>query len=356
MKRLAAAVAIAGLILAGCAQQQETSSKPQEVCKNPQLDLKETDLGVHLASGQRVPLIKDGQKTQELYYFVDVKENEFDPCAPLSYVKFQGGRGDLNNANLGIGPTETVIFFHYGKMIPNQEPRFYYEISDVNLADKTIKIGAERKENSFEIARYEQLPLEISSESVKHPEIHTSHGDYKLDLKRSNPPSDMGNDLPMGNANFKSWDEKLEPQTYLFTVPMDKNTTLKCHISRERTIGFMCDTSLSPNSSLPAADTGPIKQNQPLDPQGRANQVAINFASPSSAVSAYYSPGKMQHKYEVADEKVTKMRDYLVDTRGDSVVFSNGSVAFKVSAESIEEAKDVPTLDTSQWPKLEPFF
>lgn len=131
MRRIiTAVVAILGLLLASQPIATATTKQPAATCKNYNLDLMETSLGLWL-QGLSVR-IKGSEKD---YFKIDkVVLNKFDPCAELSWVILRGSEVVLSNT---YDPPQdedlmhTIVFFNKDKLITKAKFLGAKEIKEV---------------------------------------------------------------------------------------------------------------------------------------------------------------------------------------------------------------------------------
>ncbi|WP_087116129.1 hypothetical protein [Corynebacterium urinipleomorphum] len=75
-----------------------------------------------------------GSDTQ---YWIEDIENYYDPCAPVSWIIFHGGRGGMEGpANTGASISSGIAFYINGE--PDGEMRTFRGINDVSLDGDTI--------------------------------------------------------------------------------------------------------------------------------------------------------------------------------------------------------------------------
>ena len=96
----------------GGAQETESDAKGAESCTNPQLDLAETAFGYWLTP-KMIPT-----SLRSSFYKFDVIDNQFDPCAKLSWVTLDGKSGVMDGGSLSEDiSSQTVMFFSKDKFL-----------------------------------------------------------------------------------------------------------------------------------------------------------------------------------------------------------------------------------------------
>ena len=94
------------------AQKTESDAKGAESCTNPQLDLAETAFGYWLTP-KMIPT-----SLRSSFYKFDVVDNQFDPCAKLSWVTLDGKSGVMDQGSLSEDiSSQTVMFFSKDKFL-----------------------------------------------------------------------------------------------------------------------------------------------------------------------------------------------------------------------------------------------
>ena len=92
------------------AQKTKSDTKDAESCTNPQLDLAETTFGYWLTP-KMIPT-----SLRSSFYKFDVVDNQFDPCAKLSWVTLDGKSGVMDQGSLSENiSSQTVMFFSKDK-------------------------------------------------------------------------------------------------------------------------------------------------------------------------------------------------------------------------------------------------
>lgn len=97
---------------------------PGPACEHPRHQLADTDFGRHLALN-RIPLT--GEVADSFRF--EIRENHFDPCAPLSHLVLNGSFGKDRSA-------ESLILFREGRLVTQPPPMLVTEVTGVEQLDR----------------------------------------------------------------------------------------------------------------------------------------------------------------------------------------------------------------------------
>lgn len=106
-----------------------------------------------------------GSDTQ--YWIADI-ENYYDPCAPVSWIIFHGGRGGMEGpANTGASISSGIAFYINGE--PDGEMRTFRGINDVTLEGDTINFEwSERQQDLMgSVKLHNRVTLGYSTGSIE---------------------------------------------------------------------------------------------------------------------------------------------------------------------------------------------
>lgn len=107
----------------------------------------------------RMPQV--GDNPYDTHYWIENIDNFYDPCAPVSWIIFYGGRGNIDGpANTGASVSQGIAFYINGE--PDGEMRTFRQINNVSLDGDTISfdwherqqdlMGSVKLENSVTLA------------------------------------------------------------------------------------------------------------------------------------------------------------------------------------------------------------
>lgn len=309
-----------------------TATTSETQCENPKKDLADTHLGAWLPSG----MLPTNDK--EFWYEFRVAENHFDPCAELSWVTLEGVVQQMSNFQHGAweSPTATVVFFSGEEMIPGQTPQIFGGIDDVQAEGNSATVNASEWASLVEgrkpagQAEYSWNGTQLTSTGAK------GKSGFQIDLTRA-PLAGDGRLHPLGNVNHSVWDLELEPNPkQLQFIPMG-DYRLRCVIGLS---DVNCDKLDGPPFPMISTEKNFTPQ-VIMDYPGGGNNVRIEFAPPAHAVVNAMPLGNISGREDIPDEAVTKLGGVLVDTRGDAVIFSDGTNAYLLAAETVEETEPI---------------
>lgn len=138
-------------------EKKKKEEKPKEKCASLPKDPRE-----QYPDGEapgRMP--RTGDNPSDTHYWIEDIDNFYDPCAPVSWIIFYGGRGSINGpANTGASVSQGIAFYLNGE--PDGEMRTFRQINNVSLEGDTISfdwherqqdlMGSVKLENSVTLA------------------------------------------------------------------------------------------------------------------------------------------------------------------------------------------------------------
>lgn len=314
---------------------KEAAKKNDVACENAELDLVETRLGYWL-NPATVTVPNYNGRTGILNF--RVTKNEFDPCAPLSHVVVRGRLDD----GLEI---ETVLFFAKDHFLPQQKARFVYEVVGVDVSGTTAMVNHYSAPNDKGFGNVSQAKITLDGDTVTDSKY--DEWDFYLDFTRDAPPTEGGGAIPRGNKNFRPWDHEIEGDYTgnFYGVPI-KDEILKCVGSG---VGMDCT---SYNAAIfPATKGSTVAADKDLNAEGKGSGVHMEFAMPYIMYTHNMGGGNAAYGEVIADEAVTKMSNFIFDTRGDNVRVIYKDRYFEFGNGVAETGKQEYDLDTSRWPK-----
>ena len=113
-----------------------TSASTAPQCPKQKLDLAETAFGLWL-QGRKIP-----QQEAGLAWDFEVLDNHFDPCAKLSWVTLRGVSQTVGEEQQSAwdDATQTVVFFHYDKLITDVHQLVAPQIGKIKVEPDTITV------------------------------------------------------------------------------------------------------------------------------------------------------------------------------------------------------------------------
>lgn len=322
-----------------------TSASAAPQCPKQKLDLAETAFGLWL-QGRKIP-----QQEAGLAWDFEVLDNHFDPCAKLSWVTLRGVSQTVGEEQQSAwdDATQTVVFFHYDKLITDVHQLVAPQIGKIKVEPDMITVEfAEFSPNyprewhgDWEAITYKLKGDKLEQKTDPILDIRA----LDLDFGKNPPPSSHSVISPYGNVHQKPWDYEVKSGV-LARVPMD-DTQILCDIAHKPN-EIHCQNqqeSTWPLIAPPNDDAGADRGN------GDTNHAHIIFGTPNQFYTSFSFPSNTTAGELIADEAVTKVGQYLIDTRGDNVKISNNAFTVTLaSGVAVAEQKPLVKLDTSRFP------
>lgn len=309
-------------------------SEPPVTCENQTMDLMSTAFGAWLGS-QIVPT----DQPDTSYYFT-VKDNQFNPCAELSWVTLEGPNGNLaHDPGNGNNFVDTVVFFNGENLIRDPAPLQFEDVTSVERVDAHQLTLTYRSDLEHSVT-YSFADGQLHGEKQLPPQVSDNH---RLDLHRAGPPA-AGAPRPFGNANYRPWDhEKSVGRQYSLMMGAELVT---CDFANFNGVQLVCYSE----KALP----WPL---MPRDPQaGKQDMANIAFmdfqadGNLTTEAGAFSKPGA---RFEMLpDNSVTRIADIFIDTRSDVLKIHDVNLAYLLGND-VAEPVEVPSfqLDTSRHPR-----
>ena len=141
------------------AEKETKSDKPKKDKKCASLPKDPRDQYPDGEAPGRMP--QAGENPYDTHYWIEDIDNFYDPCAPVSWIIFYGGRGGMDGpANTGASVSQGIAFYINGE--PDGEMRTFRQINKVSLDGDTISfdwherqqdlMGSVKLENSVTLA------------------------------------------------------------------------------------------------------------------------------------------------------------------------------------------------------------
>ena len=183
----------------------ETSVAPvKDDCAHPTLGLSETALG-HFIPGAGI--FTDAAHTEMIFFIEDI-DNQFDPCAELSWALLGGGLGDIQGpAGTGSSIAQSIVFFHEDQMITDPAPGVLGDvmgIERVSDSEVLVTIGIPGATTAKGIVGTRDVPVSWTDGQLDLADLEvTPWGptEYHLDFTSPLPGGPIWNPNVYGNVN-----------------------------------------------------------------------------------------------------------------------------------------------------------
>lgn len=320
----------------------EATTPPEPDCAETRLDLAETSFGRYTPT-HVLPVQGGGAGVH-----FQIVDNQFDPCLPLSWITVSGTA--VEGQRMPTPDThdrQAVIFFHYADTVTDPAPPLVSEITRV------VRHDAERVEVGYTTTGGDALALthvwdgdRVAAEGAGEPD--PAEGATLLDLE-TRP---LGHDAPptlFGNARDSRVTEQYElwgrTEPMLLTVPLN-GATLTCDITLPTVLAQHQISCRGDGVAWPEIPPGLSEETSWRGP-GEAVGLGISFM-PAIVNTTMYAPTMPAPHITVAEDGITRVGSYLVDTTGEDVVFVSGMSAVTVGVEEISVGQ-VSYVDTTRW-------
>lgn len=347
--RPAASLLLTAIFAVSCGGQVDDKTPPitsvtaAPQCANHNLDLAETAFGLWLQN-RKIPETEPG-----MAWDFEVIDNNFDPCANLSWVVLRGVSQPVGEEQQSAweDATQTVIFFHHDRLITDVHQLVAPKIGKVKVEPDSITVEfAEFSPNyprewhgDWEAITYKLKGNKLEQKTEPILDIRA----LDLDFTKNPPPTEHSVISPYGNVHQKPWSYETKSGV-LARVPMDDDVQILCDIAHKPN-EIHCQNQQESSWPLIAneADSSPGN--------GDTNHAHIIFGTPNQFYTSFSFPSSTGAGELIADEAVTKVGQYLVDTRGDSVKISDNAFTVTLGTGiAVAEQKPLVKLDTSRFP------
>ena len=321
----------------GGAQETESDTKGAESCANPQLDLAETAFGYWLTP-KMIPT-----SLRSSFYKFDVVDNQFDPCAKLSWVTLDGKSGVLGQESLsGDISNQTVMFFSKDKFLTEAPFLYAKEVNDVTVQGD--KIAIKYTPHNSDVERKTEYKLE-GKRMVLGSTQYPGDASNNFDFTKNYPPTDSISLMPYGNANHQVNIEDYSG-TQLAEVAMGDGTVL-CTFIRESQV--TCENRRE--STWPVQAPTTLPGDSKAGPNGTTNHASIDFGMPYDFYTTYMPSGNIKAQANIPNDTVATVGRILLDTRGDTLKVSNNKYTVTLGdGVASAESKPLFQFDTSRYP------
>ena len=128
------------------AEKETKSEKPKKKEKCASLPKDPRDQYEDGTAPGRMP--QAGGNPYDTHYWIENIDNFYDPCAPVSWIIFYGGRGDIDGpTNTGASVSQGIAFYINGE--PDGEMRTFRQINNVSLDGDTISFDWHEREQDL---------------------------------------------------------------------------------------------------------------------------------------------------------------------------------------------------------------
>jgi hypothetical protein len=307
---------------------------PPVTCENQTMDLTSTAFGAWLGA-QIIPTDQPGTS----FYFT-VKDNQFNPCAELSWVTLEGPNGNRSqDSGTGDNSVDTVVFFTRGELIRDPAPIQFADVTSVERVDANQLTLTYLNDWEHSVS-YSVVDGGLHGEA----QLPTAQRDnIRLDLHRAGPPA-AGAPRPFGNANYRPWDHE-KPVGRQYSLMMG-GEMITCDFANFNGVQLVCYSEESTPWPL-----------TPQDPQAKEQDMAniawLNFQAEGNMTTEAGSFSKPGTRFEMLPaDSVTRIGDLFIDTRSEVVKIHDVNLAYLLGT-GVAEPVEVPTfqLDTSRHPR-----
>lgn len=326
----------------------ETTTTDGGACEDSDLDLTETPFGRY------TPLRVVDTGVSNVWFNFEIVDNHFDPCRPLSWVTLSGANGDRSQPEGGPATVaEAVVFFHHDAPVTDPPPVQFREIESVErTADNTVEViyghaggaNAQGVTETFTVTHTWDANRMVTG--GPDAAVYEEAASFLLTLNlNSLPPPHDAPPVLLGNAG----DSRLAAQ----------------HSLRRRTGALTAsiplgDTGMTCSFTSPAAPVSCRGEgvSWPVIPEGFTQRTVWRGPGPASGLGIGYLPTTVsttgdpspmpEPEVELPDEALSRVGSYLVDTTGETVVFSSGRSGVEVGKVNIRLI-EVSHVDTSRW-------
>ncbi|CAM4039617.1 LppP/LprE family lipoprotein [Corynebacterium frankenforstense] len=311
-----------------------------EQCEEYNLDLMETALGYWLQTGAVFTNRRDVS-----WLDTEIRSNQFDPCAPLSWVT-------LHLETERLEPIETVVFFHGPDLVTDPGPLTASKV--VNVTRK----GADAVSVGVKGGTSVDTPTTMVDYRLEGDKLVESgwEGDDaypRLDFDRQAVPRDSVVGY-LGNARNPAYDYKVDWNGYDAVdvrVPVGEGgeTYLNCRIGGEQALA--CDAPDGEHWTAKDLLSGPQDETPEGEPANRFEaDLGLGGGARTYATDSSLSGGGE----ELPDEAVIKFGPYAMSTRGPGLTVGNNYSGYSVTLGGpVEEAEPPVQVSKSRWPDPE---
>ncbi|MDO5031238.1 hypothetical protein [Corynebacterium sp.] len=315
---------------------KDRAQAPQE-CADPFMDLGNTYAGYYLMQ-MKAPLAGDVSSD---FPFASLKmtKNRFDPCAELSYVVVDVGDYDEDGF---VKQGQAVLFFagteYLDAGFDGDEVKVAPSVDDVSIEGETATVTY----GDITVDYTRDGTFVEPSEEIDEVDSDVQGGtDVYLDLGKSLPGSDGGRRVGFGNARVKPWDEeRADLNEVTFRVPSATGS----YVCGFQSFDFVCASQ----DSTPFGSEADFELSGPSNQKERAAKLSMTM--PFGVFPAQVGDDFFDTDAALADEKVSYVAGRLIDTRGDSVLISDSSVAIRLEEDGPRKVEVTSDLDRSGWP------
>ena len=310
-----------------------------EQCEEYNLDLMETELGYWLQSGRLwVDRPRRGLSAEIL-------SNQFDPCAPLSWVT-------VHLESDRLEPIETVVFFHGPDLVTDPAPLTGSKVMDVTRegAD-AVSVGV--KGGTSSDAPTTTVDYRLEGDKLVESAWDGDDAYPRIDFDRQVTPGEARIGY-LGNARNAAYDYRIDWDgrgTYGVRVPVgeDGEAYLNCRLGGRVTVA--CDAPDGKNWTAKDLLSGPQNDTPEGEP---ANHFEVDLGLGGGA-RAYAADGSLPDGgEELPDESVIRFGPYVLSTHGPGLTVGSNSIGYSATLGGPVEETDPPVkVSKSRWPDPE---
>lgn len=331
-------------------------------------DLASTAFGPYTALNQIPTISAEGTEPTDqfwagypLYQFT-IADNQFDPCADLSWIRLSGTT--LANGSEPADASGAVVIFHRDRMLTDPLPvQVAANLQVERLAENHLEITFGHYAAPGQAVTQELRSIDLTwdddelqlDDDAWYTEYSTAR--TRLDLT-SPPPGSDAPVLPLGNAHSSPFQEEFELAAYPdsnFRIPLSQDAELRCILRfPAEQPGWGWAGCLGDNVDWPLTEPefGTTPDPDPLQaaPEGPPNYLQLSYlpAMLASSTVDQAAAAAIPFNQTVADESLTRIEHYVVDTRGEQVTISYGSTGVTIRPDGFDTTT-VHLIDRSRW-------
>lgn len=343
---------------------------PDDGCE---LDLASTAFGPYTALNQIPTIAAEGAEHNEQFWSgypmfqFTIEDNQFDPCAELSWIRLSGTT--LADGSEARDASGAVVFFHRDQLLTDPLPVQVAANPEVQrLADDQLEVTFGHYAAPGEAVTQELRSIQLTWEDDQLTlDAAAWYADYsatrtRLDLG-SPPPGSDAPVLPLGNVHQAPFDEEFELANYPgsnFRLPLTDDVELRCILrfpAEQSGWGWVGCLGDGVNWPVTEPEFGPSPDPAPMQPapEGEPNYLQISYMPAMMASTAVEREAAAEIPFDqtVANESLTRIGHYAVDTRGEQVTISHGGTGVTIDHDGFETTT-VHLINKDRWQVSDP--
>lgn len=326
------------------APSKQKKASPAETC-DPSLDLMETELGTWLQDGAFA------LENTDTVLHVQLIDDQFDPCAPVSAVAIQAENGSLKGPNSTVGARSgLVVPFHYDKPATDQPLRTVLG-PKIEITEDTVNVTGSVYNGLAEPPGEEHFSFTLEDDTFT--PSYPDAGEEPVDFGHR-VPTGKSELKPLGNVNNPSKNAR-EVSADTVSFPFGSaGQTLACDVYSPEIKCLDMGKALPYQECLKFTPGEGGGQQLPT----RCDRFFVNFSDRSVRFEAGTDAVGTPTPVERGD--VISVNDVRIDLTGDGdVVFERDGYAVRASEDGVVEvpaSEGDGELDTSKHRTDVPFL